>query len=56
MTKEEAQNLKSFDHYCTCGGSTCFNNGRNPDQPHMEWCPQLPQWLEWKAALLKEKK
>ena len=55
MTKEEAENLKSFDHTCTCGGYACSMNGRNPEQPHMAWCPQLPQWLEWKEALQEGK-
>jgi len=54
MTREEAEKLKTFDHYCTCGGYASNMNGRNSEQPHMEWCPQLPQWMEWKAALQEQ--
>ena len=52
MTHQEALNLKSFKEYCTCGGigAGVFNN-RNPEQPHMAWCPQLDEWIEWKEAL-----
>lgn len=56
MTYEEAKALKSFKHHCTCGGYAHSVNGRNPEQPHMDWCPQLPQWLEWKAALANKPK
>lgn len=51
MTFDEAQKLKRFDHYCTCGGFAHSMNGRDRDDPHMAWCPQRPQWLEWWAAL-----
>lgn len=51
MTYEEAIALKSFKEYCICGGFAHAMNGRNPEQPHMSWCPQLPEWLEYKKAL-----
>ena len=51
MTYEQAINLKSFKNYCQCGGYACDLNGRDPEQPHMNWCPQLSEWLEWKSAI-----
>lgn len=51
MTKEEAENLKSFDHYCTCGGFAHSMNGRPKSDPHMNWCPQKPQYDDWYKAL-----
>lgn len=51
MTKEDAEKLKYFDHLCTCGGSAPSMNGRPKSDPHMEWCPQKPQYDEWYAAL-----
>lgn len=51
MTKEEAQNLKSFNQYCTCGGFAHSMNGRLKSNPHMQWCPQKEQYLEWYNAL-----
>ena len=54
MTKEEAINLKSFKNFCTCGGFAFRFNGRNPEQPHMDWCPQNLEWMEWKKALNQE--
>lgn len=51
MTKQEALDLKTFDHYCTCGGFACSINGRDPRNPHMAWCPQMPQYVEWYEAL-----
>lgn len=51
MTLEEALKLRRFEHPCTCGGYACSMNGRNPEQPHMAWCPQLPEWTAWKEAL-----
>ena len=56
MTKEEAENLKSFDHYCTCGGFAHSINGRPESNPHMSWGPQKPQYDEWYKALWGEKK
>lgn len=44
VTKEEAQNLKRFDHYCTCGGYAHSMNGRPESSPHMDYCPQKPQY------------
>lgn len=32
---EEAKNLKTFKHICTCGGFAWRMNGRNPARPHM---------------------
>ena len=51
MTYEEAKNLKSFTHYCTCGGYAHTMNGRDLKQPHMSWCPQFHEYAEWVAAL-----
>lgn len=51
MTREEAVSLKRFDHYCTCGGFAYSLNGRNEAYPHMDWCPQAPQYAEWWRAL-----
>ena len=51
MTTQEALALRSFDHYCNCGGFAWRRNGRDPKSPHMAWCPQKPQYDEWVAAL-----
>ena len=51
MTKDEALNLKTFDHYCTCGGFAHSMNGRDARNPHMDWCPQAKQYSEWYEAL-----
>jgi hypothetical protein len=51
MTLAEALALIQFDEPCTCGGFAPSLNERDPNQPHMSWCPQLPQFLEWRDAL-----
>lgn len=51
MTRQQAEALKSFKHYCTCGGFAWTMNGRPQEQPHMEWCPQRDEYTEWRAAL-----
>ena len=51
MTKEEAQRLRRFDHYCNCGGFAYTMNGRPVSNPHMIWCPQKQQYDEWYKAL-----
>lgn len=51
MTHEEALMLKSFKHYCMCGGYAWDMNGRDPEQPHMSWCPQREEYGEWREAL-----
>ena len=56
MTKEEAKALKTFDKHCTCGGYAHSMNGRDPSNPHMDWCPQKEQYDEWYRALHPEKK
>lgn len=53
MTHEEAVALKSFDHYCNCGGFVRGMGGTVAD-PHMTWCPQRPQYLEWFEAMNKK--
>ncbi len=52
MTKEEAQNLKTFKHYCSCGGTARSNN--DPRRPHLHWCPQKDEYNEWYDALNDE--
>lgn len=52
MTLDEAKNLKSYDHHCTCGGYAASMNGRDPRHPHMDWCPQRQQF-EQRAALIE---
>jgi hypothetical protein len=54
MTKDEAQKLKSFDHPCTCGGFAHSMNGRPESNPHMDWCPQKPQYDEWYKAMFSD--
>lgn len=54
MTRTEAENLKSFQHYCTCGGYAHSMNGRPAKQPHMTWCPQFNEYAEWYSALHSE--
>jgi len=51
MTTEQPKKHKSFEHYCTCGGYAYEMNGRNPEQPHMIWCPQRDEWIAWKQSL-----
>ena len=36
----------SFDNICTCGGYAWNINGRNPENPHMQWCKQIEEYLE----------
>ena len=55
MTKEEAENLKTFDNPCTCGGFAWQINGRKQEQPHMNWCPQYDEYEEWYQALHSDK-
>jgi hypothetical protein len=56
MTKDEAIGLKSFTHYCTCGGYAWRTNGRPEAQPHMTWCPQYNEYSEWYDAIHSEGK
>jgi hypothetical protein len=51
MTREEAKNLRTFAHYCTCGGYAWSMNGRPESQPHMAWCPQREEYAAWWNAL-----
>lgn len=51
MTHDEAVNLKTFKHYCTCGGFAWNLNGRPKEQPHLAWCPQLEEYADWYQAL-----
>jgi hypothetical protein len=51
MTKEEAEALNSFKHYCQCRGYALSINGRDPANPHMDWCPQKQEYDEWWKAL-----
>ena len=51
MTKEEAENLKTFKNYCMCGGYAWSMNGRPQEQPHMDWCPQKEEYTEWYKAM-----
>lgn len=55
MTKTEAENLKTFKHYCTCGGFAHQMNGRNPATRHMDWCPQKEEYDEWYKAMHDER-
>lgn len=36
--------------YCTCGGYAWSMNGRDPEQPHMEWCPKFDEHATWVKA------
>lgn len=51
MTKQEALCLKRFEHACTCGGYAHSMNGRPASSPHLDWCPQKPQYDEWYKAM-----
>lgn len=53
MTPDEAKNLKTFRHYCTCGGYAGLSERAKSRHPHMSWCPQREEWEEWKAAMEK---
>ena len=44
---EKWKRKKKFDNFCTCGGYAYTINGRNPDQPHMEWCKQFDEYSEY---------
>ncbi len=50
MTKQEAENLKTFQNYCTCGGYAWQMNDRRGCDPHMPWCPQKNEYDEWHKA------
>jgi len=54
MTKNDAEKLTTFKHYCTCGGYAHSMNGRNPRRPHKHWCPQRKEYSEWYDALHDE--
>jgi len=54
MTRDEALNLKTFKHYCTCGGFAWTMNGRDPEHCHKAWCPQFDEYKEWWDALHSE--
>lgn len=56
MTREEALKLTSFKNYCNCGGHAWQINGRPQSNPHMSWCPQNEEYLEWYKAIHGEKK
>lgn len=51
MTRDQALELRAFEHYCTCGGYAWSINGRDPMRPHMAWCPQRIEYNEWADAL-----
>lgn len=51
MTPEEAKALKSFRHYCTCGGFAWQMNKRQQSDPHMRWCPQDLEYRLWYQAM-----
>ena len=51
ISRDEAMALRTFDHYCTCGGFAWPLSGRDPARPHMDWCPQRQQYNEWWDAL-----
>ena len=48
MTIDEALSLKSYSHYCTCGGFA-----RKGKHPHQNWCAQFAEYEEWIEALDK---
>jgi len=39
----------SFEYGCMCGGYAWRMNGRDPKQPHMDWCPQHAEYAEYVA-------
>lgn len=43
-----------FEQYCTCGGYAWRLNGRDPLSPHMDWCPQKPEFDARVAPLKSE--
>ena len=53
-----SKDIYSWDNYCNCGGYASSMNGRNPEHPHLSWCPQYEEWeKEWKlfeACKIKE--
>lgn len=51
MTHQEALDLKTFQHYCNCGGFAWTMNGRPQEQPHMSWCAQFDEYAEYWEAL-----
>ncbi len=53
MTYEEAVNLKSYSHYCNCGGYASSMNGRDSSNPHATWCAQYKEFEERQAALTR---
>ena len=51
MTYDEAKNLKTFKHYCTCGGYAGLSDRAKSRHPHMSYCAQADEWEEWKTAM-----
>lgn len=51
MTYEEAIALRQYTHSCTCGGNSLRTERGRSRHPHMDWCPQMPQWEERQAAI-----
>lgn len=43
----EKNSAKTFKNHCTCGGYASSMNGRDRADPHMAWCPQREEYLEW---------
>ena len=39
--------MSSFRNYCMCGGYAWSMNGRDPENPHMDWCPQKEEYIHW---------
>lgn len=54
MNFDEAKKLKTFQNHCTCGGFAWSINGRNPANPHMNWCPQKDEYHQWYTLVGKD--
>ena len=48
MTNDEALNLRTFNHYCNCGGGS---KPLSDKHPHQQWCAQYTEYEEWIEAL-----
>lgn len=43
-----------FNKPCYCGGYAWNMNGRNPDDPHMNWCPQRKEYLDYITSMKRK--
>lgn len=48
ITKQMLQEMKLFKTHCSCGGIFFAFTMKNLDNPHLGWCEQRTEYLNWK--------